>query len=147
MGFNIPSELEYHTYNMLSLGDKKVKDRIIKALVASIRTIPEYKEYMRLCKQAVETCAVCGQEFKNYGVSKEFHHTPKTLYEIVQEVVDRYIESNQVFKSIDVIAEVVDMHLNGEVKGVIVCVCCHKLLHFERQKFGEEQSLPPQEDN
>ena len=110
--------------------------KLIKTLEQLIRKSPEYKIWANKCRSNYDFCPKCGVE--KYIDPLEVHHSTKTLYEIVEETIDKHIENNEEhfiknISPIDIVKEILLLHLEDKVDYEILCSSCHERLHNERK--------------
>ena len=122
-------------------GTKEDFDSLIKKVEAVIRKTPEYKEWVRIRGSEEDYCQLCGIPFDETGLRKEVHHTPFTLYELVQAKIEERIKADAPIKTEEIVEDVINDHLDGNVPSLVLCPCCHKRLHYERKEFGHEVTL------
>jgi len=111
-------------------------DQLIKKLETMCRMSPEYKVWAKDIKMKADeneeyTCPVCNIEYI-YG-KMETHHHPKTLYDIVDYELQRYIQANSlnanIITPLGLCNEIMKKHLEDKVAYVNLCKSCHEKFH------------------
>ncbi len=104
--------------------------KCIKNLVKQCRTTFEYNIWQKMTKSGCgDTCPICNVE---YIYSRpESHHYPRTLYEVVEAVMQEYIHSNSIddITPLELIKEIMDLHLANQVDNIVLCKHCHAKYH------------------
>ncbi len=113
---------------------------IIEDIEKMIRYSTEYKLWSMKHKLGINKCQICGIEF-NKKLKPQVHHTPNTLFDIVMNVIIDKSEKNIELDTIDIVKEVIDLHINEEVSCITICPCCHKQAHYEKEMLGEEITI------
>ena len=114
------------------LSDTRDQVKCIKQLERVCRSSLEYDEWQRHCKYKDSTdCPVCGDNYYDNNSKCESHHHPKTLYTIVEEILDDHLEKNDIDEQtgIAIVQEIMDKHMLGQVSYINLCQHCHKKYH------------------
>ena len=105
-------------------------NRCIKQLVKMCRTSIEYNTWQKRTKWRLpDNCPICGID---YTIAKpETHHYPKTLYEVVEEFLQNYLQDNSLneISPLELVNEIMQAHIHDEISYVVVCEHCHAKYH------------------
>jgi len=119
----------WYDYDM---SNQKDINKVIKKLEFMSRSSFEYDEWARKCKwkHAIE-CPICDDNYYDNNSKCETHHHPKTLYTIVENIIDTHLEKNDLDDqtSIAILQEIMDLHLLKKVVYINLCQHCHKKFH------------------
>ena len=107
--------------------------KTIKKCERMIRTSLEYRQYIQFLKNEMELnkCAV----FQNIRTSSEkkysieIHHSPFTLYDIVQIVMTKHLEEYGTINLFRISKEVMELHYDGKVGLIPLTLTVHELVH------------------
>lgn len=117
-------------YTLKSTGDWT---RLIKKLETMIRTSLEYRQYMKFLKENMDfnRCAVLqgiqSTPEKHYTI--EIHHTPFTLFDIVQIVITKHLDEKGGLNLFEIAQEVMQLHYDGKVGLIPLTATMHELVH------------------
>ena len=114
------------------LSDMKDQIKATKQIQKVCRESLEYDEWQRRCKYKDSTdCPICGDNYHDNNSKCESHHHPKTLFTIVEEILDSHLEKNDLdnMTGIAIVQEVMDKHLLHQVHYINLCQHCHKKYH------------------
>jgi hypothetical protein len=116
----------WYRYDM---GNERQFVQCIKKLEFIIRKSMGYDSWQRRTKYPVSECPVCGESFE--FVKPETHHFPQTLFDIVEGVLQKHIDLNNLddYTDFDICQEVMDLHFNKKVMYVVLCKHCHEKYH------------------
>jgi len=103
--------------------------KAVKHLQKMIRGSMTYNVWQKRSKIGVEFCPVCG-ESREY-VKLESHHYPATLFDIVNDKVQMYIDFDTLDEKtdFDISQEIMDDHMMKKVEYIVLCEHCHKKYH------------------
>lgn len=107
--------------------------KIIKKCETMIRTSLEYRQYMQFLKNEMDynRCAVlhgiASSQEKHYSI--EIHHSPFTLYDIVQIVITKQLDQKSALNLFEVSQEVMQLHYEGKVGLIPLTATVHELVH------------------
>lgn len=125
------SDIIWHNYNM---SDIRAITKAVKNLEKIIRLSFEYDDWQRRCKynNAVD-CPVCGDNYTNTNQKCETHHHPKTLYSIVEEIINTHILNDTLSDKscLDIVYETLVLHDRGGVSYINLCKPCHVKYHSD----------------
>lgn len=119
----------WYNYN---LSDTKEITKCVKQLERVCRSSLEYDDWQRKCKYTDSTvCPICKDNYYDNNSKCESHHHPKTLYDIVENVLDDHLEKNDLDDKtgLQIVQEVMDLHLFNKVQYINICQHCHKKYH------------------
>lgn len=120
--------------------EKSVK-QFIKTVEKLIRTSKEYKMYIELLRTnvfALNHDSIM-TNITTADVDLEFHHTPLTLYDIVEIVILKHITNDEKFTSFSIAKEVMDLHYKHKVGLVPLTKTTHELAHSGNLFISESQ--------
>lgn len=129
---------------LLNSGYKR-KD-LVKKIERVVRLSPEYQEWAKKKKQEIGHCEWAGCVFQDEKAVKftelEVHHYPQTLFSLIDELLDDFLERTP----LELAQYVVDLHTSGAVPVLVLCHCHHWQFHKLRS-FGLEPdpSIPMEE--
>ena len=115
-------------------GNAKDRDKLIKRIEREIRSSMEYRDYIQYLKQHVglDSC-VFFQNITNSGKKKritiELHHEPFTLYDYVNVVLQKYIDTGMEIDDLLIADEVLELHYSNLVGLVPVSKTAHQMIH------------------
>jgi hypothetical protein len=107
------------------LYDAEDYENFIKATIKIFRLSNEYKMWLSTTNN--EECALTGKSKDSIDI--EVHHYGKTLWEIVEQIVNYFIQENLPLNSFYICLILIDIHLNNGVSYIPVEHCIHKMLH------------------
>lgn len=101
----------------------------IKHLEMLVRRSMSYTSWQKRTKYAVTSCPTCGENFAY--VRAESHHHPITLFDIVEGILQKHIDLNDLndFTDFQICEEIMDMHFAKKVDYVVLCKHCHEKYH------------------
>lgn len=114
------------------LTDGRELVKCIKQLERVCRASLEYDEWQRKCKyKDAKICPVCDDDYYENNLKCESHHHPKTLYDIVDDVLDDHLEKNDLdeMTGFKIVEEIMDKHMLDQVSYINLCQHCHKKYH------------------
>lgn len=118
------------TYVVMNDKDKLM---LIKAVERIVRQSMEYKQYIQFLRTEINMTECTF--FSNVGtknnssVSIEIHHEPFTLFDIVNVIVDKYIESDMDLNPLMIADETMKLHYRDMVGLIPLSVTVHQLVH------------------
>lgn len=107
--------------------------KIIKKCETMIRTSLEYRQYIQFLKNEMDynKCAVLrgisSTPDKHYSI--EVHHSPFTLYDIVQIIITKHLDQKGQINLFEVSQEVMQLHYEGKVGLIPLTATVHELVH------------------
>lgn len=119
----------WYNYDM---ADTREQSKCIKHLERVCRASLEYDEWQRHCKyKDAKICPVCADDYYDKNSKCESHHHPKTLYTIVEEILENHLELNDLDDQtgISIVQEIMDKHMLNQVQYINLCQHCHKKYH------------------
>lgn len=119
----------WYNYNLSVMKDVI---KCVKHIERICRLTLEYDMWQMRCKyKDNQYCPICEENYYEKNLKIESHHHPKTLFDIVQEVIIENLESNLIDEKsgIDLVQEVMDLHFFDKVSYINLCVHCHKKYH------------------
>jgi hypothetical protein len=112
------------------------RTKFIKSCEGTIRKSMEYKQYIQFLKDNMEydRCIVLKGITREYGkkYSIEVHHTPFTLYSIVDTVIRKREELGESLDPLDIADEVCELHYTEKVGLIPLSATMHELVHSDR---------------
>ena len=132
---DIPEEImiPLEPINFISdLEDDKSYKRLIKQIESIVRTSFEYQEFRSYLvnEMNMSTCAYLEglSSVDSNRIKIELHHTPFTLYDIVEIVVNKHKLEKGVIYLIDIAEEVMELHFRGVVGLIPLSTTVHELV-------------------
>ena len=115
-------------------GNAKDRDKLVKKIEREIRASMEYRDYIQYLKQHVglDSC-IFFQNVTNSGkkkrISIELHHEPFTLYDYVNVVLQKFIDTGEEIDDLLIADEVLELHYANLVGLVPVSKTAHQMIH------------------
>jgi hypothetical protein len=109
--------------------EEKELNKFIKKCETMIRMCPEYNDWTTYIRDVMNMtrCMITGEWHEN--AKSDIHHHPVTLYVVVKAVIQKNIQMNREFSSIDIIEEVMDLHFQMKIPFIVVLKSIHELYH------------------
>lgn len=111
----------------------KDKITLIKQIETIIRRSLEYKEYIKFLKDEIDMsqCSFFNNVTNKNGrrISIEIHHEPFTLFDIVNIVVNKWIDDDMDLNPLIIAEEVMKLHYQNKVGLIPLSVTVHQLVH------------------
>jgi transcription elongation factor Elf1 len=103
----------------------------IKKLEFMCRKSFSYDSWQKRSKYAVSSCPVCGDSFE--FVRPESHHHPRTLFSIVEGILQNHIDKNDIndFTDFQICDEIMQAHFEKKVDYIVLCKHCHEKYHAD----------------
>lgn len=132
-GVTIQRKFPGSTSYSVSLVTDRDKAKVIKQIEREVRGSLEYSDYIKFIKEHVglDSCIF----YKNITsknkkhVSLEIHHEPLTLYDIVEVVLTKFIETGEEINTLMIASEVISAHYSNLVGLVPLSKTCHEMIH------------------
>jgi len=127
MSYN--DEILWYNYDVSNQKDWKT---LINHVQKVCRATLEYDFWQRTCKLTeAEECPVCGDNYYEKNVKCESHHHPRKLSTIIEDILAAHIEDNvlDTKTGLDIVKQVMDLHIFGQVHFINLCEHCHKKFH------------------
>lgn len=124
-----PNVCEYS----VSVSTPKERDKYIKNIERIVRSSMEYRDYISFLKNHIDMdkCAffqqISSKESKHVKV--EIHHEPFTLYDIVNVVLQKFIDNGESLNDLLIADEVLELHYSNLVGLIPLSKTVHKLVH------------------
>lgn len=101
----------------------------IKKLEFMCRKSFSYDSWQKRTKYPISQCPTCGESFEY--VKPETHHFPRTLFEIVEGVLQKHIDLNDLndFTDFEICDEIMHAHFDKKVEYIVLCKQCHEKYH------------------
>jgi len=118
--------------------------KCIRQLEKVCRDTLEYDEWQKKCKyKDNKICPVCDDNYYEVNSKIESHHHPKTLWTIVEEIVEAHMTANTLDSKtgLQITQEVMDLHLLNQVHYINLCVHCHKKFHSGHPQTVEKINI------
>lgn len=111
------------------LGNEAHFIRCIKQLEFIIRKSMGYDSWQKRSKYSVTSCPLCGDSFE--FVSPETHHHPHTLFDVVEDILHKHLDLNDLndFTDLEICDEVLQLHFSKKVAYIVLCKHCHEKYH------------------
>jgi transcription elongation factor Elf1 len=77
----------------------------------------------------VDSCPICGDSFQ--FVKPETHHYPRTLFAVVEGILQNHIDKNDLdnFTDFQICEEIMQAHFAKKVDYIVLCKHCHDKYH------------------
>jgi hypothetical protein len=101
----------------------------IKKLEFMVRKSFSYDKWQKRTKYPVSQCPICSDSFE--FVKPETHHHPKTLFDIVEGVLQKHIDLNDIddFTDFQICEEIMELHFAKKIGYIVLCKHCHEKYH------------------
>lgn len=122
--------------------DESDKKRFIKNVERIIRSTIEYTSLIQYIRENLELnyCSILNT-LDTKDVSIELHHTPFTLYELVEIVINKYESQNYMFNSLLIATEILDLHYNNLIGLTPLSKSIHQLVHSKQIIIHKDQVI------
>lgn len=131
MKLDTPDLMEY----TVSVSSDKERQKFINRVKSIVRGSFEYKDYINLCKTKMDLnkCIfynnVTSDSGKRGRISIELHHEPFTLHDIVNVVLQRFLDEGLPINDLLIAEEVLELHYANEVGLVPLSKTAHQIVH------------------
>jgi hypothetical protein len=118
--------------------------KCIKQLERVCRDSLEYDDWQKKCKyKDALICPICNDDYYENNSKCESHHHPKTLFDIVEEVLEDHLEKNDLdeMTGLSIVQEIMDLHLFKKVSYINLCQHCHKKYHAGHPEVAGKMAL------
>jgi hypothetical protein len=109
-------------YNVIDGDDYQ---EFIKGTIKLFRMSHEYKMWLTMTNN--EQCAVTN--LSRDSVEIQVHHFGHTLWDIVEEIINYFIQSDVPYNSFYICQILTDLHFNGCISYIPLEHCIHNMLH------------------
>lgn len=112
------------------------REKYIKTVEQIVRRSEPYKEYVKFLRENFDMnqCLILKNvksvAGKHYRI--EIHHEPFTLFDIIETVINRRLQTGEPITTLPVSDEVMGLHYEGKVGLVPLTVTMHELVHSGR---------------
>lgn len=126
-----PELMEYS----VSVSSEKDRVKFVNRVKSIIRGSFEYKDYINFCKTKMDLnkCIfynnVTNATGKKGRISIELHHEPFTLHDIVDTVLQKYIDEGLEINDLLIAEEVLELHYSNAVGLVPLSKTAHQVVH------------------
>ena len=116
-------------YYDVDLSNQRQFIRCIKQFEFMVRKSFSYAVWQKRTKIPVSMCPICGESFE--FVKPESHHHPETLFAIVEGILQKHIDLNDIndFTDFEIADEIMQAHFAKKVSYVVLCKHCHEKFH------------------
>lgn len=133
LNYETPEDMEYTT----ELNTEREKEKYIKRIEKEIRSSLEYRDYISFLKEYVDMkhCAFFNNVENEQGskVRIEIHHEPLTLFDIVETVVNKFIDEGIPLNDLYISDEVMELHYTNKVGLIPLSKSVHQIIHNSNQ--------------
>jgi len=130
--FNIES-LDRFDGDQYDIYDQKDYARMLKDIETVCRTSFEYRQLIAYLRntEGMNTCSFLGNvtNVDNTKVKIEIHHSPFTLFSIVEAVTKKRLHNNESVDIFDISKEVMLLHYMGYVGLIPLSATVHEMVH------------------
>lgn len=127
--FAHPQNLEY----TVTLNTDKDRIKFIKRIETHIRSSLEYKDYIAFLKENMDMnkCAFFDNIRNEQGsrIRIEVHHEPLTLFDIVETVINKYLDEAIPLNDLYIADEVMELHYKNQVGLIPLSKSVHQIIH------------------
>lgn len=124
-----PDDMEYS----VTITNQKQKVKFIKRVENTIRASMEYRDYIAYLKDYVDMnhCAFFTNMEKSQGsrIRIEIHHEPLTLFDIVETVLNKFIDEAIPINELFIADEVMELHYKNMVGLIPLSKSVHQVVH------------------
>jgi hypothetical protein len=112
---------------------EKDKIKFIKTVERVVRSSMEYKQYITFLRSEIDMtrCSyftnITNKDSKR--VSIEIHHEPFTLFDIVQTVLEKWLQEDQKINPLLIAEEVMKLHYQNKIGLIPLSTTVHDLVH------------------
>lgn len=99
------------------------KEEVVKMLEKAFRALPEYELWSKTHRKYLCEWRDC--PFNSDISSLQVHHYPRTLFEIVSEIIDENLD----LTPYQVLGKIIEVHDNDEVDSITLCKYHHAMFH------------------
>ena len=132
--FNI-NEMQYFDESQYDFYDEKDFGRYIQDIERAVRMSFEYRQLINYLKntEGMNTCTFLENvvQIPDSKIKIELHHSPLTLYDIVQAVVKKRMHNNEDMDLFMVANEVMYNHYIGHIGLVPLSETVHEMVHSQ----------------
>ncbi len=109
----------------------------IKRLEFMCRKSFSYDRWQKRTKYPVSSCPTCGEDFQ--WVRPETHHFPETLFTVVENILQKHIDLNDLddFSDFEICDEIMQAHFEKKVAYIVLCEHCHEKYHNDHPDILE----------
>jgi len=111
------------------LSSEKIYTFVIKKIEFLVRKSFRYDMWQKRSKVGAKDCPICKENF--YYLKPESHHYPRTLFDIVDNILQHHIAENDIDEctEFEICDEVMNEHFQNKVDFVVLCKQCHEKYH------------------
>lgn len=142
VSFNYDNSLFSISNKTTTFFEDSDKKKFIKNVEKLVRGTIEYRTLIQYIRENLEMdyCSILNN-LDTSTVSIELHHTPYTLYDICEIVINKYEAENYVFNTLSIASEVLDLHYNNYIGLTPLSDTIHQLVHSEQIKIHKDQVI------
>jgi hypothetical protein len=139
-----------------TLYDESEYNLFIKDIERIYRTSKEYKIWLRDYVKNRDTCAATGLTYSQDNAKIEIHHYGKTLYGIVETIVNYFINEDIPLSSFYICMILYQLHIDDCIDYVPIIKSLHDMIHenyshtielypsiLEKIHYGKNKELIP----
>ena len=131
-----PKDMEY----FVPIDNDKARHKFISRVEKIVRSSMEYRDYIQFLKEHIglDRCIFFQQlssSEKGKKISIELHHEPFTLYDIVNVVLEKYIQEGLPINDLLIADEVLELHYANKVGLVPISKTAHQIIHNSTKLF------------
>lgn len=109
------------------LFDNEEFKQFIKTVVRLFRQSPEYKKWLDMITR--DECPLTNLSYEEDGAEIEVHHYNKTIYEVTEEICERFLDEELPFNSSYMVMLLIELHFTGCIDYIPILHCVHKMAH------------------
>lgn len=132
-----PETMDYVVF----LDNDKERNKYVSRIEKIVRSSKEYRDYIAFLKEHIglDHCVffqnVTNGSSKKNRITIEIHHEPLTLYDIVNTVVNKYIDTGTPLNDLLIADEVMQLHYENKVGLVPLSKTAHQVVHNSTKLF------------
>lgn len=122
--------------------DEKDKNKFIKNIEKIIRGSIEYTQFITYLREHLELnyCTILNN-LDTKSISIQLHHTPFTLYDIVNIVINKYEYNKYLFNTFTIASEVIDLHYANLIGLTPLSDTMHQLVHSNQIQIDKNSTI------
>ena len=131
LNLSTPQSMEYY----VSISNDKDRKKFVSRVEKIVRASLEYRDYIQFLKEHIglDRCIffqnVSNGENKKGRISIELHHEPFTLFDIVNTVLQKYLDEGLPINDLIISDEVLELHYANKVGLVPLSKTAHQIIH------------------
>jgi hypothetical protein len=125
-------------YYFTEIPDDRTYTAFIKNIEKQFRGSDEYSYYIHCLKCAGFNYDFLMPNINDMIIDIELHHTPLTLYEIIEILIEYAFSKKELINTFTIIKTLIQEHFNHCVGLVMLCTTNHQLVHSDKLKITKD---------